>query len=184
MKNLPRYTKYHILYTSAFTLIELLVVISIIGILAVLISANLNSARSRARDAQRKSDIRSIATALRLYFNDWNVYPPTVVSASHGFIGGCTASPKGSQPVGICNWGDAWTDGFTTTYMGHLPKDPLSNQIYFYKGQVGGATDQYLISACLENGSDASGVAVTQNGSNGYTDKNVCPSQWVFVIQP
>lgn len=33
MKELPQYTKYHILYTSAYTLIELLVGLTIIGIL-------------------------------------------------------------------------------------------------------------------------------------------------------
>lgn len=64
--------------SKGFTLIELLVVISIIGILATLVLANLNSARQRGRDAQRKSDLRSIQEALQLYYNDFNKYPDSM----------------------------------------------------------------------------------------------------------
>ena len=60
---------------KGFTLIELLVVVSIIGILTTLVAANLNSARERGRDAQRKSDLANIRTALRLYYNDNQAYP-------------------------------------------------------------------------------------------------------------
>ncbi len=117
-----------------FTLIELLVVISIIGILAVLVSANLNSARSRARDAVRKSDIKNIQTALRLYYNDKGSYPATVT------------------------FGSEWKIG-TTTYMNKVPQDPLSpDQIYKYTIDPVD-TDLYTLSACLENSSDKQGVA-------------------------
>ncbi len=60
-----------------FTLIELLVVIAIIGILASVILASLNSARSRARDAKRISDMQQIETALELYYNNHGDYPPS-----------------------------------------------------------------------------------------------------------
>ena len=52
---------------SGFTLIELLVVIAIIGILASVVLASLNSARGKARDAKRKSDVHQITTAINLY---------------------------------------------------------------------------------------------------------------------
>lgn len=51
---------------SVFTLIELLVVISIIGLLSSIVLTSVNSARSKARNAREKSDVRQIITALEL----------------------------------------------------------------------------------------------------------------------
>lgn len=146
-----------------FTLIELLVVISIIGILATLMVANLNSARSRARDAGRKSDIRGISSALRLYANDNNGDVPALSS---------------NIP-----WGAQWKNSSTgAVYMNKVPQDPLnvSTSLYFYK-RTAGTTDQYTLSACLENGSDTGpSTAASAPANYGYT----CASGRVFVIQP
>jgi len=49
-----------------FTLIELLVVISIIGLLSTMAVISLNSARSKARDAVRTTDVKNIVTALEM----------------------------------------------------------------------------------------------------------------------
>lgn len=117
-------------YIKGFTLIELLVVISIIGILATLVVANLNAARSRSRDAVRKADLKNIQTALRLYYNDNNTYPI-----------------NGGVP-----FGDEWSSG-GTLYMKQVPDDPLSpdqNYGYIYIA----ADDSYRLSACLENVND------------------------------
>lgn len=126
---------------KAFTLVELLVVVSLIGILATLVLANLNSARERARDAERKSDLRNIQTALRLYYNDNNSYPATLTA-----------------------WGDPWVDG-DVTYMNILPADPLSpaqDYLYIYTD-----SDNYTLRACLENASDDKGV-LESNCVSGY----------------
>ena len=62
---------------GGFTLIELLVVIAIIGILSSVVLASLNTAREKARDARRISDIGQISLALELYFDTNSRYPTT-----------------------------------------------------------------------------------------------------------
>ena len=141
-------------FKKGFTLVELLVVVSLIGVLATLVLANLNSARERARDAERKSDLRNIQTALRLYYNDNGGYP----TSSSGSINGCDGAS--------CTWGSAWIDG-SITYMNILPADPLSpTQDYVYARDATD-TDLYTLYACLENKSDEKGV-VEANCTSGY----------------
>ena len=137
-----------------FTLIELLVVISLIGILATLVMANLNAGRGRARDAQRKSDLRQISTALRLYYNDNSAYPVA------GYFDSL--------------WGIKWEED-TTVYMQVIPDDPLPSQGYRYEYVD---SDNYILSACLENKSDTSGVAAT-----GWAECAAL-SNWMFQVKP
>lgn len=119
---------------KGFTLIELLVVVSLIGILATLVIANMNAARERARDATRKSDLRNIQTALRLYYNDNTGYPIASVLPA---------------------WGSAWTP-----YMNTLPADPLTSQSYVYTYTD---SENYILSVCLENISDDKCVTVASS---------------------
>jgi type II secretion system protein G len=154
---------------KAFTLIEMLVVISIIGILATLVAANLNSARSRARDAQRKSDIKNLQTAMRLYYNDFGTYPG---ASGGGNILGCGSA---TPPTSLCSWNSAWSinDG-DTVYMSALPRDPLSpTQSYRYTFVN---SDDYTLSACLENKSDTNAVE--------ELDLDWCPTGKAFKLKP
>ena len=59
---------------KGFTLIELLVLIAIIGLLSTLAVVSLNSARGKARDAQRVSDVKQISTALEIFFASEDTY--------------------------------------------------------------------------------------------------------------
>ena len=133
-----------------FTLIELLVVISIIGILATLLVANYNAARSRARDAQRKSDLRNIQTALRIYYNDIQKYPcEDTTGTDPGDIKACSTDSI-CEDVTTCDWGKSWKIG-SRTYMSTLPDDPSPDRSYRYDQTD---NDNYTLKACLENTSD------------------------------
>jgi len=52
--------------SKGFTLIELLVVIAIIGLLSTLAAVSLNSARAKARDAKRVSDVKQLSTVIQM----------------------------------------------------------------------------------------------------------------------
>ena len=69
---------------KGFTLVELLIVIAIIGVLSALLMANFIGVRQRARDAQRKSDLRQMQSALELYRSDLGLYPTTQNGPARG----------------------------------------------------------------------------------------------------
>lgn len=142
---------------DGFTLLELLIVIVIIGILAVLIIPNLVSGPQRARDAQRKSDLRNIKTSLETYYNDNNSYPTA---------GGVSCTPSASTCLGT-----VLTTG-TTPYMKVVPADPKASQNYAYLPTPGscaaGACTSYTLTTTLENTKDSQAVGgvYTVNSAN------------------
>jgi general secretion pathway protein G len=154
----------------AFTLVELLVVISIIGILASIGLVAFNSAQARSRDAERKSDLKQISSALELYYSDYGQYP----AGSSGKILGCPSLPTPSA----CKWGlDPFTDG-KTTYFIVLPKDPSGSQTYCYNTVA--ANSGFRIYANLENLQDTSIISpsVSCGGVNynfGVSSSNTSP---------
>jgi len=116
-------------------LIELLVVIAIIGILATIVLVSLNSARQKARDTRRIGDVRQIALALEMYYDDNSSYPDAG--------GSCTEGTWDTMATAIENGG----------YMTQVPDDPLdsSPNVYMY----GGDDTDYVIRAYLENASNS-----------------------------
>jgi len=104
---------------QGFTLIELLVVIAIIGLLSTLAVVALNNARSKSRDAKRVSDIKSIQTALELFFADKSTYPVTADFISLGTTGYTTLSYISA--VSNVGFSDAPAG---TVYMGKVPTNP------------------------------------------------------------
>ncbi len=69
---------------TAFTLVELLVVITIIGILAALITVAAIGALKKAQEARIKAEINQIATAVDDYKNKYTAYPPNCQSDGPG----------------------------------------------------------------------------------------------------
>jgi general secretion pathway protein G len=78
---------------KGFTLIELLVVVAIIGLLSTLSIVALNTARAKARDSRRVSDIKQIQTALELYYNDNAAYPTSTATLVPAYMGQVPTNP-------------------------------------------------------------------------------------------
>lgn len=94
-----------------FTLIELLTVISIIAILTTVVTVNVSSSRKQARDVRRKSDVKAIQSALELYYNSHNEFPPLAWGTNSN--------------------ADTWKDLQTALapYLTTLPTDPVNNDL-------------------------------------------------------
>jgi prepilin-type N-terminal cleavage/methylation domain-containing protein len=63
---------------QGFTLIELLVVIAIIGLLASIILVSVNNARDKAKVVKAKAELKQIATAAEMDYDDNGNYAPDV----------------------------------------------------------------------------------------------------------
>ncbi len=119
--------------SKGFTLIELLVVVAIIGILSSVVLASLNSARKKARDARRKSDLSQIRTALELYYSTCGSY---IVSQN------CTGSAYGAGGWGWLNY----NYGTGSVAKGLVDNAVIGDQIVDPSGATTGPT-AYMIGA-------------------------------------
>lgn len=118
---------------KGFTLIEMLVVIAVIAMAMALFFPNFMGARQRARDTQRKSDLRQIQQALELYKLD-------------------QANPAYPASINTCS--GCWSSGADCTgniYMRRIPCDPGSTEPIPYYYKQGSDILTYTLTACLEN---------------------------------
>jgi len=151
---------------KAFTLIELLVVISIIGMLSSIVLASLNTARAKARDVRRKSDMGQISKALWLYYDANNRTMPQNTGGGDS----CGANYTGAMQI-LVN-------------QGHLPKiptDPGSGSYCYHnygRGNVQGAMIRAIFEQELSTTSGIPPSCRPFNGSNwcrnDSNDKQYC----------
>lgn len=136
--------KKDIINNKGFTLIELLIVIAIIAILTALLLANFIGVRQRARDAQRKSDLKQMQTALELYRADNGTYPTYIINNMPYSLSSGQLLPyiDSSNHLNII-----------PKYMSMIPVDPLYGATckgYIHRTDSNG----YTIFANLENTND------------------------------
>ena len=113
-----------------FSLIELLTVIAIIGILAGVVTVNVSSARSKARDAKRQADLNSVSAALEMYYAKNKTYPTTA-----------------------SGWSWSSSLGVIQSYISTVPTDPQSSDPTYGKGYVYCSDgSKYVLDATLEKG--------------------------------
>ncbi len=146
---------------TGFTLVELLVVITIIAIISSFVLVNLGKVRQTARDSQRKTDLKTIQSALELYYNS----PSSGQAPSYPGGNGSTLKNSLTSPIAYIqptNW----------------PADPSDKTNYSYtpapSGCAPGANScqSYILWSCLENSNDQ----LADQNRSGFTIQP-CPAQ-------
>ncbi|KKP36847.1 MAG: hypothetical protein UR27_C0012G0004 [Candidatus Peregrinibacteria bacterium GW2011_GWA2_33_10] len=142
---------------KAFSLIELLVVIAITAVLIAVVLPNLLSARERARDAKKKQELNEMKNALRIYYNDYQIYPATPTENEHRVMSGCGINGTANCPLADgCEFAvksASCTDAIV--YMKRLPdfngKDTEYNGWNYYQL---GSGNKFVLFVTLENSGD------------------------------
>lgn len=143
---------------KGFTLIELLVVIAIIGILAAMALIALSGTRAKARDATRKSDLRSIKSALEVYYSDTK---PNAYAVHTGTGLGDVAAARTAT-------------GLDASYIKTFPTDPTGTTPYYYMATA----QNYAVFCALENTKDGDiktaspTVGTTPTGYNYWVEND------------
>ncbi|MBI3231563.1 MAG: hypothetical protein HYZ51_00585 [Candidatus Doudnabacteria bacterium] len=115
----------------------------------------LETARSKSRDAKRLADVRQLASALELYFNDREEYPES----------------ENGLPIDL-----------TPTYIGLIPTSPLPPDgnctdyynIYWYEVKNNGAS--YELTFCLGQATGGYSEGISKLTPAGISKVEDCPS--------
>ncbi|HYD34829.1 MAG TPA: prepilin-type N-terminal cleavage/methylation domain-containing protein [Vitreimonas sp.] len=149
------HTYRHRVAQAGFTLMEIMIVMVIIGVLSTIGVGSYRSTQQKSRDARRKSDLKNIASALEVYYNDKSKYPDD--GSDSGKIYGCGTKSTNDTGKTVCEWGEAFEETVTgvtarTIYMVKLPEDPRSTYTYYY--YTDGSRKIFHLYAYLENDLD------------------------------
>ncbi len=180
---------------KGFTLIELLVVIAIIGILSAIGLVSLNGAREKARDAQRKSDLAQMNTALAIFYDDnASIYPAQLnaVAATNGDCINNTGATIDAtvQPVyaaGAASANNLWSDtgAMITEYVSRKLQPPVGGSgwqtVYCYDTNEAAASarSSYVLWAGLEGAGGTTFFSLKQNGTTATALPAACTAQAV-----
>jgi len=103
---------------QGFTMVELLVVIAVIAFIMTAAIYMINSARIKARDTKRLSDIKQLERTLKIYYNENGKYPGNPGNGTDDWYKNDLCTNGGSYPK------------FSTLFSGlinPLPNDPNNN---------------------------------------------------------
>lgn len=143
---------------KGFTLIEILVTVTIIGIMASMITINVSSARTKGRDESRKANLQAISSALSIYYAQNKEYPNVT-------------SYNELKTVLVPDYLTTWpNDPSNATNVGSFP----DSNIYSYFVQTGGGN--FALDARLEKNSscDSTIVPTTKSDKSFYLTGMVC----------
>ena len=114
---------------KGFTLLEILLVVGIIAILAgiVILAINPSKQLGDTRNAQRRSDVLSIANAIYQYAIDTNGVASTTITSGTPSTAACTSTSNLIAATTSAGGINLWSDlvGASSTYLGGIPRDPL-----------------------------------------------------------
>jgi len=114
-----------------FTKREILGIVLIFGFIFLISFSNFKVSLRKARDFQRKNDLRTIYNGLSAYQKDWNVFPLSLEGKIVACKGSDTFKNEKGQVFNLypCGWGkDALKDVFDPTYPPYISLLPYGPQ--------------------------------------------------------
>jgi prepilin-type N-terminal cleavage/methylation domain-containing protein len=134
---------------KGFTLIELLVVIAIIGLLSTLAVVSLNTARAKARDAKRLSDVRQMASILSMDATENESYTLAGCATAGSLVSSCTGLSDGTNTYTTGNevskQFSKFKDPTGTTACAIGATGPCDYSIYAAGSEVGSTTIMFYL---------------------------------------
>ena len=145
----------------AIIVIVLLVGIAVIGILASIVLASLNSARIKSRDARRIADIKRIQLTLELYYDAFSEYPMLLTALTPKFLPEVPTDPSNQTAYSyiFCAEENRYHLGSSLEESGHSSLATDSDQTF-------------LCTSDTINGLDSSKCSVTDFGGHCYDVTN------------
>ena len=143
---------------KGFSLIELLIVIAIIGILSAVVLSSLGTAREKARDARRLSEVKDMTKLLIVESDTGNVVL-TGCTIADALTTTCTG------PGGVVSFSNYADPSGSATACSSASTEACAYSISTELGAAGAGTEDFQICFYLENG--AGGLSAGKNSAVG-----------------
>ncbi len=170
---------------SGFTKSEVLTVVCILVSLGLLAQYNLSLGAKKARDFERKEQMKSVANSMNGYLINNQAYPPSGPDYTFRSCGDLKCPIEDNQGM-VCKWptGIAVTSWRCSKHIYVvLPKQPdnastKGEDVYRY---VRLSKEEFVLESCLELSSDNEAVRV-EKSMTGLNGEN-CPSGVIYQIK-